>query len=106
MLLQVIAFAKSSEHFLTRPVPPKQSCHAKAPPLPSDPISKNDIEVNNFTIDSGSRLYLNFTWDLPNATYGRVKGYQVRVLYMPVSSKGEPISSANIITDKQFTTVC
>ena len=102
--MQPWPFDRSSPQFLNRPLPAKQSCTEQAPPHAPDAIRKDDVEVNDFRIDPNNRLYLNFTWELPDATYGQVKGYEVRVLHMPVSSNVDPTSS-NIITKKEFTSV-
>ena len=86
---------------LYRPTPFRQFCLEDARPLPPNPINNNRVKIYDFTVDSNNKLFLNFTWELPEATYGRVTAYQVRVLHVPVSSSDVPASS-NIIVEKEF----
>ena len=105
LVIQVTPVADTSlDNTLNRPAPHKDQCLLAVNPLPPDPINKDDIIVYDFTIDFNKALFLNFTWALPEATYGRVTMYQVRVLHMPVSAHGATTSS-NIITEQVFISV-
>ena len=108
ILFQISPVEKTSQNdvsgHLVRSAPHKQSCLEKARPSPPDPVVGNLVVVNKFTIDPNNRLFLNFSWELPDATYGNVSAYQVRVLHMPVSSSGV-VASSNIIVEKEFISV-
>ena len=104
LLIQVTPIAKSNGGAQNRPVPHKQHCIVGTYPSPPDPIKIDDIIVFDFVIDSGNTLYLNFSWALPEATYGQITTYQARVLHMPVDAQRNTPSS-NIITEQVFTSV-
>lgn len=89
---------------LSRQLPYRQQCIQSASPsqLPH-PINKDDVVVDEFSINDNI-LFLNVTWSLPEATYGEVTKYGVRVLHMPVNSSGMTTLS-NVITEREFTAV-